>query len=390
MLKNMQNETPIISIGINARFLANENKHTGIGIHTKNLIQSLAKLDSKNEYHIVCHKPKNESTLGNFKLPKNFHYHVLSQLIRGNKSIAKSFWEAYQLPRLMKKLKVDIVHSTYPNLSKFKKQKHIVTVHDVIPWIMDDYSPNFASKLYHGSSKKTAQSSDHIFSVSEFSKKEIQKHLNIPSNKITITPNAIDSDFENHKSSPPVMNKPYVVYVGGYDKRKNVEKLVEIYKKHIAPFHGVDLVLIGSKLHDSPLYNIPTSSNSSMDHGKIIHTGFISEQEKKNFITHAIALMHLSLYEGFNIPLLEAMHVGTPILASDIEPHREVAGNAAIYLNMNDEESLAKALKTFFTSPDIQRDMKAKGFKQAKKYDWNTSVKIMHDMYLKIRSQQNL
>jgi glycosyltransferase involved in cell wall biosynthesis len=378
-----------MKIGFNARFLA--HPYSGIGIYTKNVILELARLDRKNEYHIVCHKKQEKTSLKDEKLPENFHFYTLEEIKKGSDSIKKSYWELTQLPRFFKRLGVDIVHSPYPNLASYRSPKHVVTVHDVIPWILAGYASNPLSKLYHRAAKRRTKKADHICTVSEFSKKELQKFLKIPEHKITITPNAVDSSF--HKSESVEYKLPttnYFVYVGGFDKRKNVSQLIDVFTEHIAPHHEVDLVLVGDKLHDTDLYENVEAKIDPSAKGKIHHTGFVTEEEKKEILKNAQALIHLSLYEGFNIPLLEAMHVGTPTLVSDIPPHREVAGDAATYLDVTDEKSMAQAIKTFLQNKDLQSEMSKRGQDRAGDFSWENTAQTLLDLYNQIRPNRDL
>lgn len=376
---------------LNARFLA--EPYSGIGIYTKNLIQTLAKLDHENEYHIVCHKEQKDTSLRNFTFPKNFHFHLLPEIKRGSKSIKKSTWEIIQLPRFAKKLGVDIVHSTYPNLSSYKSLLssifHIVTVHDIIPWILPDYTQNILSKLYHRVSKRRSKKADHILTVSDFSKNEIQKFLKIPEHKITVAHNAVDTDFrkdleiKNLKFKIP--HKRYIVYVGGFDRRKNLSQLVDVFSAHIAPHYEIDLVIVGDKLHSNSLYQDGAEKNLENTKGEIVRTGFVTEEEKKELFKNALAFIHLSLYEGFNIPLLEAMHTGTPALVSDIPPHREVAQDAAVFLDVTDEKHMAATLKQFLENAEKQKELGEKGKKRAENFSWEKNARIVLNLYNNIR-----
>ena len=391
-----------MNIGLNARFLA--HPYSGIGIYTKNIILGLAKLDHENEYHLVCHLPQDQTSIANVSLPKNFHFYTLEEIKKRSDSIRKSYWELIQLPRLFKQLKIDIVHSPYPNLASYKPLLspilnfkssifHITTVHDIIPWILPGYTKNILSKLYHKTSRRKTKKADHLCTVSEFSKNELQKFLKIPEHKITVTPNAVDSNF--HKSKPTGYklqatsykppNKQYFVYLGGFDKRKNVSQLIDVFNEHIAPHHKIDLVLVGNKLHNTDLYQDPQIKTDKNAKGKIHHTGFVTEEEKKEILKNAKALIHLSLYEGFNIPLLEAMHVGTPVLVSDIPPHREVAKDAATYLDVTDEKSMAQAIKAFLQNESLQTEMSEKGKIRSRDFSWDKTAQTLLDLYNKIR-----
>ena len=122
----------------------------------------------------------------------------------------------------------------------------------------------------------------------------------------------------------------------------------------------------------------------------IAHAGIIL-MLAGSFVTFKYSINgHLSLYEGFNIPLLEAMHVGTPALVSDIAPHREVAGDAATYLDVTDEESMAQAIKTFLQNKDLQSEMSKRGQDRAGDFSWENTAQILLDLYNEIRPPRDL
>jgi glycosyltransferase involved in cell wall biosynthesis len=373
-----------MKIGINARFLA--HPYSGIGIYTKNIIRALADLDKENEYHIACHKKLEETSLNGIKLPKNFHFHRVPQKGKGTEGMKKSYWEMVQLPKFFKKLGVDIVHSTYPNLAAYKSQKHVVTVHDIIPWILPGYVQSPLSKLYHRASKRRTKKADHVVTVSDFSKKEIAKFLKIPEENITITPNAVDIDFHSKKGKGEKQERKYLIYIGGFDKRKNISQVVDVFNEHIAPKHDIDLVIVGDKLHQTRLYDDIHPDTR----GRIKKTGFVSEEEKKHLLENAEALIHLSLYEGFNIPVLEALHVGTPVLISNIPPHREVAGEHAVYLDVTDEAAMAKRISDFLKDENEKERLSEGGRMRAEEFNWERSAQTLLDLYNRIRPHKKL
>ncbi len=375
-------------IGINARFLA--HPYTGIGAYTKNLITHLSKLDRENEYHIACHKQRMETSLENEKLPHNFHFHYLPEIKGVPAGMKKSYWELISLPKLFRRLHVDIVHSPYPNVSAYKGQEHVVTVHDVIPWIFPAYAKGLLSKLYHATSKKRVQNASHILTVSDFSKGELVKHIDIPAHMITVTRNAIGESFKEAPEIKGNHGKKYLIYIGGFDKRKNIPKLTKAFHEHIAPYYSVDLIIVGSRLHDSELYDKIEQGEGKGLKGKIIRTGFISEAEKKKYLKNALGFIHLSDYEGFNIPLLEALSVGTPALVSDIPAHREVAREAALYLNTESIEKIKSGVTAFLDNNALQKELGEKGKIRAAEFGWEKTAKTILDLYNKIRREKGL
>ena len=354
-----------MKIGVNARFLA--KPYTGIGQYTRFLFDELSKIDHENKY-ILIEPKKSGSFLTGFK---------------------KTYWEQCTLPKIFKKKKVDLVHSPYPCNPWFgSKIPQIITIHDTIPWDMPEYRKTFLSKLYHSRTKNAAKKADLIITVSEVSKKDIVRNLGISPDKVKVIYNAASPVF-SHKipESENILKKhnlekPYILYVGGYDERKNVKLLLDIYNNNIAPTHGVDLVMVGGKLHNQDLYSSFDSltqnhNNSTIEsrNGGVKSLGFLPDEELAAIYQNCLCFCHLSKKEGFNIPIVEAIESEVPIVLSDIEVHREIAKDAATFVDLKSNEEIAKTLERVITDETYRAGLAEKSASLKGHYSWDKSAK---------------
>lgn len=256
--------------------------------------------------------------------------------------------------------------------------KVITTVHDLTylryPETMDSRNLH---RLKEGT-KRSIEQSDRILTVSEFSKREIIELLGVNEEKISVVPNAASctdelTDFEELRRKYTI-NGPYVLYVGTIEPRKNLNRLIkafELLKSERKLPH--QLVLAGgSGWKNDEIFEAARNSPFSDD---IIFTGYISGAEKNTLYKNASVFSFPSLYEGFGIPPLEAMHWGCPVVTSNAASLPEVTGNAAELVDPMSAESIADGLWHVLSNPIYAETLIANGKVRAKEYTWEASAK---------------
>ncbi len=356
-----------MKIGVNARLLT--KLFTGIGQVTRNLIRELAKIDKKNEYILVVHEKVPVKIRKEF--PKNVRIKIIPEKKIGPAGVKKTWWEQIAVPEYFAKEGVEMAIFTYPCnpwTNDFYKKgiRTCVMVHDCIPWIFKEYRKKMVSRMYHYQSRRAVKKADLIVTVSENSKKDIVKICDAKARKIHVIYNdAGDAYGKRHEGVARILKKngvkrgEFYLYVGGYDERKNVSYMVEEFKDRRP------LVLTGGSLF------------KEKDGGSLLRTGFLNEEELAVLYANCAAFINLSKYEGFNLPIVEAANCGAPLILSDIKVHREIAGNAAKYVDLRKKGELEKAL----VSVKRRRDSYSKKSKVlAKKYSWEKSAKGLRDV----------
>lgn len=369
-----------MKIGINARFLS--QPYTGIGKYSYNLLSALAQLDEENEYYLFTPQ------LVDFPLPDNFKQIRVPEKDYNSPSLRKAHWEYKLIPEEIKKWGIDLVHFLYPSNPLFKLGiPTIVTVHDMIPWRLPEYNRRFRSKLYHWHAKWALKRADHIITVSNFSKDEIQKIVKTPEKNLAVT--HLAPPITHYDNMPPGLNlrRKFLLYVGGYDSRKNVPMLMIAYQKFIANYHPIDLILVGGKGRGLEEYITDEFTEKVAGRfpvkpkGKIIFTEILQDSELAALYRQATALVHPSHYEGFNLPLVEAMKYGLPLVISDIPVNREVAGEAGFYVDPKNEDTFGIGLHEFLNNSKIQKELAENAAERRKDFDWKETAQQTLDVY---------
>ncbi|MEK7672766.1 MAG: glycosyltransferase family 1 protein [Patescibacteria group bacterium] len=382
-----------MKIGVNARLLT--RPFTGIGQYTKNLFKELAKLDLSNQYILVVPEQVESKIAAQFS--KNVEIKILPEKKLPSAGMRKTWWEQIQLPKFFKEKKVDLAFYTYPSnpwAQDWYKNgiKTVVTVHDCIPWMNKHYRPGVLSKMYHAQGKKAVAKADLVLTVSGESMKDIVEVCRVDKKKIEVLYNDADDVYKEipHERSVKealerfsLKKDKFFLYVGGYDERKNVAYLLREFEKFHEDFRDIPLVLAGGKLFKNKLY----ASLDENDLGNVVRTGFLSETELAILYRNCTAFINLSKHEGFNIPILEAANCGAPIILSDIAVHREVAENAAIFVDIKKEGMAFEAMKKM-VSHEVREKFSKNSEELAKKYSWKKYAKILKDMLLSLANQK--
>lgn len=385
-----------MKIGVNARFL--NHPYTGIGQYTRYLFQALAKQNPDVQFLMVVPA----SAPIEFKLPENAHIIVLPEKFPGSSGMRKTYWEQFQLPQFFAKHNVDLVHFPYPANPWNPRARNgantpmVVTVHDTIPWVMPEYRRSFSTRLYQDRCKNALKLANRILTVSEASKFNVMETCKIPESKIKVIYNGVAPQFlkkipaadrnkiiQKYGINP---NRPFFLYTGGYDERKNVRMLIDVFIQKIAPHHEIDLVLAGGKSLQAKLYESfdyltkkGGSVNFSSLKGKLVTTGFVEEEDFPALYQSCYAFVNLSRKEGFNLPLLEAAVSGAPIVCSNIPVHHEVVDNAAIFCNPEDEIALAEILSKLITNQNFYSGQKNLNF--VSPFSWDKSAREVMNIY---------
>ncbi len=343
----------------------------GMGMYVIFFLKELADIDKKNQY-ILYGDVEDINKL----LPQqeNFIYKKLN-----SKSLF--YYEQIALPKQVKKDKIDILHSPANTSPIFlnKKIKRIITQHDIIFLKKEVPFPNNKKQLlgriyYILCTIANLKKADKIFTVSNFSKNDIIKTFHINNNKLVLTPNGHEH-FDTSKATEfnilkEKYNIPdsYYFTLGGEAPSKNTEILLKLFSKN----NKKSLVIAGIKhLENSILYN------KYKDFKNIKFVPYIDQTDLVGIYKNAKAFIFPSIYEGFGIPLLEAMKCSTPILCSNVTCLPEVAGKAALYFDPKNIGSILEKIHLLDEKPDIRLNLLKNAKTQAKKYSWKfTALKI--------------
>jgi len=234
---------------------------------------------------------------------------------------------------------------------------------------------------------------DKIIGVSKFTSDEIIKFYKIKPEKVDWIYNAVSEDFikqdlsdEKIKLVKEKYDLPdkFILYLGTLQPRKNIPVLIEAFCLAKDRLDNVKLIIAGGKGHNFD-GNIEKSIKKFNLQGEIIMPGFIDEEDKAAVMKSAEVFIFPSFYEGFGIPILEAMAVSTPVIASGIMPHREIAEKAVLYFNPDIPEELAPKLIELINNSVLRESLIAEGLRQAQKFSWKATAEKMLEIFKSLK-----
>lgn len=292
--------------------------------------------------------------------------------------------------------KYDLLH--YPYFSSFflslpsKKpaKKMLVTIHDLIPLIYPEHYPaGIKGKLKFIEQKRRLKKVDGILTISETSKKDICRLLSVNPDLVHVVYLAQRDIFKpvtDKKLLQTVKAKyklpdKFVLYVGDVNYNKNIPTLVTASKKA-----GIPLVMVGKSalsIEDLISSGHPEHAHLSeieKDLSSILRLGFVPDEELVAIYSLATLYCQASYYEGFGLPLLEAMACGTPVVASRIQVHVEIAEGAALFA-VSTPDSMASAFKEILSNKSVREGLIEQGFKKIKNYSWESTAKETIEVY---------
>ena len=362
-------------IGIDARKLHD----FGIGTYIRNLLRQLARLDQTTEYVVLC-RPDDREPLAS--LGRNFRAVVETA---GNYSLA----EQIRIPLALRRERVTLFHAPHYVLPPLVTCRSVVTIHDCIHLMFPQYLPNPLALAYARTSiHLAAKRSTRVLTVSESSKRDILRFVDIPAGKIDVIYNAYDERFGIEPRAEDVvrvreryqLQGDFVLYAGNVKPHKNVERLIEAFD--LVRRRGLDhlkLIIIGDEI--SKYAALRRAVHAHQLHKYVRFLGYMPEETLAVMYRLAGVFVFPSLYEGFGLPPLEAMASGTPVVTSNVSSLPEVAGDAAVLVDPYDPTAIADGIERVLTDEGLRRELRTKGLARAKQFSWEASVRRVREIY---------
>ncbi len=277
-------------------------------------------------------------------------------------------------------LRRDIYHQTYyTKLIPGFTGKRIVTVHDMIH---EHYPEYFGSNDFVAQNKReSVMRADGVICISQFTKNDLLRHYKVPENKIKVVyhGNSLNAEV----IAPPLIGTPYILYVGQRDGYKNFELLLGAYAHSRRVNSQYRLVCFGGdRISSQERQKIAALGLSN----KVVHQSG-NDEVLANIYRYASVLVYPSLYEGFGIPPLEAMHYGCPVLSSNSSSIPEVVGDAGLYFNPGDQDALLSGLEKILSDTLYRNTLIQRGIQQEKKFSWDVCAKETLAFYIQCATQ---
>ena len=360
--------TTLLDRGLNN---PNQDGIDGIGQYCQELLQQYQRLS--NSPTILPYSFGQYQTQCGATLLPNYSNHVLSGLSRIHSEV---FFKG-----------VDLIHST-DQFIPIANKPLLATVMDVIPLSHPQFLKSKSRYLKSFLWKKLTQRADRIITISEFSKKEITKHLGFSENQIDVIPLGVDKRFlqrvtEGNKQTilkSLGITTPFFLFLGSIQPRKNLVRLLEAHAKLPRSLAQEYPLVIAGKLawDDGQTLN---SIRKAVSEGRAKWLNYISEEQKLCLLQSAIGLAFVSLYEGFGLPITEAFASELPVITSNCTSMPEVAGNAAIVVDPYKTQEIATALEGLIQDSALATKLRAAGLVRSRHFSWEENAQKTASIY---------
>jgi glycosyltransferase involved in cell wall biosynthesis len=361
----------------------------GVGTYIRNVVRTLARLDRDGEYFLIG-SPERVAECGT--LPPNFHAVALD----GRDNTLKG---TLDFRAIVRRLDCDVVH--IPHLYWIPRGlgcPYILTVHDLLEHMYGSRdASSLRRSLHFYLTRRVLRKAARVIAVSQFTKNEIEKLLAVPDARIEVVYNAIDERFlHGHATEADreliarryQVNHPIILYAGAIRPHKNVVRIIEAFSslkselQKEQQFPDLKLIIIGDDLSSHPRLRRTVVRSGVQNDVRFL--GFVPIEVLRIFYDVAKIFVFPSLYEGFGLPPLEAMAHGTPVVASNTSSLPEVVGNAALLVNPENVFEIRRGLQRALLDPVLRERMKQRGYEQAQRFSWTSSVSRILEIYREV------
>jgi glycosyltransferase involved in cell wall biosynthesis len=356
---------------LDARYIA--RRQSGVGAYAQRLITGLATIDQRNRYTCLVATegpglPVRQANIAASPTRVSFEDHLRGDL-----------WLLGYLPFRLRALRTDVYHGPAVFLPHVKLGfRTVVTIHDLVSFLFPETVPRKYSLYMRLMTRLAARSADRIIAVSEATKADLVETLRVPPAKITVIHEAVGPEFARPLLPEAIetvirrygLRRPYCLFVGNLEPRKNLPTLIEAFAGVRRRLGSTQLVLAGTRawLHAGIFRAVE-------QHGvgdAVVFTDYVPLGDLPALYAGATCFVFPSLYEGFGLPVLEAMAAGAPVVAARAGSIPEVAGDAALLVDARAPGELATAIEAVLTDPALRERLVARGHARALRFEWNT------------------
>ncbi|MFA6096734.1 MAG: glycosyltransferase family 1 protein [Candidatus Paceibacterota bacterium] len=360
----------------------NKESESGVKVYTREIIKALLKHDSRNTYYAYMKSGNRGQTSEVDKLGKE------CGLVVKKSGSGMPFWTYAQFPGELRKDAPDVLFmpiQAVPFVVKPKNMRLVVTVHDVAYLLFPEHFTPIKRILLDFHTKRAIRMADAIIVPSMATKNDIIKHYAASADKITVI---YHGTFKSRESSPVDENiskvvesyRPYILFIGSIQPRKNISALIYAFNKiKSARQSSLKLVICGPKgwMHEKTFETAKTSPFSE----DIIFTGNVIKDQLNCLYERAMIFAMPSLYEGFGLPVIEAMSCGLPCVVSRNSSLAEIGKDAALFFDPYDVSDIAKKIALFLDDEKLRAEYSQKSFERAKFFNWEKAAKMHLDVF---------
>jgi glycosyltransferase involved in cell wall biosynthesis len=331
----------------------------GVRRYTEELSRSLAENFPEDEFWLLSDQPFNAPA----PRPVNLNTG------RGPRNAVERRWWLRGLQAELSRLGIDVFHGTDFAVPYLPARPAVMTIHDLSPWM---------DPAWHSESRRVRRRTPlllrcgiatMVITPSEAIKRQAIDRFHLNPSRVVAVPLAAAEIFRPTAVLPK--GRPYLLYVGTLEPRKNLGFLLDVWRE-VRRNHPVDLVLAGRRRADFD--GFPAEPGLRVE-------GFVPDEELPILYSGALACLYPSCYEGFGLPVLEAMRCGAVVIASQDPAIAEIAANAAILLNVSERRAWVETLDSLIAHPDEFRTFREEAISRAAQFSWSTTAKLTREVY---------
>jgi glycosyltransferase involved in cell wall biosynthesis len=364
------------------------SNRSGVGNYVLHLIQNLKKVDTESIYYFLSLK-KNLPFLGALAPEVNPLLTVFSH----ESHPLGDFWEHFVLPLRLMKRGIDIFHGP-ASLIPFRKDHYriVVTIHDLVAFLFPETIPLKYGAYMRYLLRQAVKRADKIISVSHHTRLDLIEILKVASGKIEViheAPSPIFRPYEQKEVKTFLkerygIQKKYIYHLGNIEPRKNLIVLLEAFTR-VCRELGPEYQLVVSGQKGWLIRSLSRFLKDYPNRDQVLFTGYVPVEELPFFMNGADLFIFPSLYEGFGLPVLEAMSCGTPVISSNRSSIPEIVGSAGILIDPTDTRELAESIVFLLKNKEERNRLSQLGIEQAAKFSWEKVARKTLEVYRSVR-----
>jgi len=350
-----------------------------------NLVQALLRVDTTNEY-VIFAKPRHASLFDA----------TLAQIVLSafDSPLLRIVWEQTALPILARQHRLDVLHSPHYTMPLAKPCRSVVTIHDLTFFLYPQMHLLYKRLFFRTMMRLATYHADALIAISHSTRADMLKILHASPDKIQVIHYGLASHFQPVSDTRVLdafcqqyhLPHPFILYVGNFEPRKNLPILVRAFARLVHNGVPHSLVLAGTRgWNDNAIFTVIEELGLK---ARILFPGYIPQSELPILYSAADLFVYPSLYEGFGLPVLEAMACGVPVITSAVSSMPEVTGDAGILIAPGDVDALASAMLRVLTDRALHATLVARGVARARMFSWERTAQATLDVYTRVAQHQ--
>lgn len=358
----------------------------GIGTYIRNLVRGLAEIDGENRYVLLVHRDGREAFAD---LPPNFGTVLERSPVYSLRELISLSWRIHRS-------KLDLYHSTHYVLPGLVNCPVVATIHDIIHLLYPEYLPNRLALLYaQRMISHTLHRADRVIAVSRNTKSDLLSHFDVDGQKIEVIPNGVEEVYRRPLQRDEIdrrlhrlgITRPYLLFVGNPKPHKNLDNVIKAYAQALkqAPFDG-PLVCVGPRPGAEMKILQRAQQLGIADRIRLV--GHVESEALPALYQGAELFLYPTLYEGFGLPVVEAMASGVAVITSNTSALKEVAEGYAYLVDPLDVPGIATGIAQCMADPERRRSLAELGSKRARDFRWRRAAAATLSLYYQALGQR--